>query len=254
MWNNLQSDQLDGMIAETIVLNGAKGDPIHAYFSRPLYKTNLPSIVLIPHIPGWDEWCRETARRFTQHGYMVICPNIYERVGHGNVVEIAQKSREQGGTYDENVLGDTQACIDMLKNDPQSNHKVGVIGMCSGGRHAFLAACKCEGLDAAVDCWGGNTVQAEESLNERQPVSPASLTADLQCPLLGIFGNDDKRPDVDEVNALEAELKKNNKDYEFHRYDGAGHGIWYYHTPMYRPEAAIDSFNKVIDFFDKNLK
>ena len=44
------------------------------------------------------------------------------------------------------------------------------------------------------------------------------------------------------------------KDYEFHRYDGAGHGIWYYHRPMYRQEQAMDSFNKVLAFFEKHLK
>ena len=44
------------------------------------------------------------------------------------------------------------------------------------------------------------------------------------------------------------------KDYEFHRYDGAGHGIWYYDKPMYRQEQAMDSWNIACDFFDKHLK
>ena len=52
----------------------------------------------------------------------------------------------------------------------------------------------------------------------------------------------------------EEELKKRGKNYEFHRYDGAGHGIWYYDKPMYRQEQAMDSFNKTITFFDKYLK
>jgi len=30
----------------------------------------------------------------------------------------------------------------------------------------------------------------------------------------------------------EAVLKRHSKAYEFHRYDGAGHGIFYYHTSM----------------------
>ncbi len=72
--------------------------------------------------------------------------------------------------------------------------------------------------------------------------------------MIGIFGNDDRRPDVNEVNETERILKEKGKDYEFHRYDGAGHGIWYYDKPMYRQEAAMDSFNKVLEFFDKNLK
>ena len=53
---------------------------------------------------------------------------------------------------------------------------------------------------------------------------------------------------------MEEELKKFGKDYEFHRYDGAGHGIWYYDKPMYRQEQAMDSWNKALEFFDKHLK
>jgi dienelactone hydrolase len=39
-----------------------------------------------------------------------------------------------------------------------------------------------------------------------------------------------------------------------HRYDGAGHGFFYYHTPMYRPEAAMDGWEKVFSFFGRHLK
>ena len=43
------------------------------------------------------------------------------------------------------------------------------------------------------------------------------------------------------------------KDYEFHRYDGAGHGFWYYHTERYRPRQTMDSWEKVFAFFGKHL-
>lgn len=254
MWNQLQTDAYEGMIAETISLKGHNGDVIRAYFSRPLTQGNHPGIVLIPHMPGWDEFCREAARRFTQHGYMVVCPDIYSRVGHGTPTEVSALAREQGGVSDKSVMDDTQASIDFLKQTPNSNQKVGVIGMCSGGRHAFLAACQLDGLDACVDCWGGNVIMAPEQLNEKQPVAPIEYTKDLSCPLLGIFGNDDMFPTPAQVNLQEEELKKYNKDYTFYRYDGAGHGIWYYDKPMYRQEAAMDSWNKALEFFDKHLK
>ena len=46
----------------------------------------------------------------------------------------------------------------------------------------------------------------------------------------------------------EAELKKHGKNYEFHRYDGAGHGFFYYDRPMYRIEQALDGWQKVFAF------
>ena len=52
----------------------------------------------------------------------------------------------------------------------------------------------------------------------------------------------------------EAELKKHGKNYEFHRYDGAGHGFFYYDRPMYRVEQALDGWKKCFEFFGKHLK
>jgi carboxymethylenebutenolidase len=93
----------------------------------------------------------------------------------------------------------------------------------------------------------------KEDLNAKTPVAPIDLTKDLSCPLLGIFGNDDRAPSPEQVDLHEAELKKHGKTCEFHRYDGAGHGIFYYHRPLYRVEQALDGWNKVFTFFRKHL-
>ncbi|MCL1915024.1 MAG: dienelactone hydrolase family protein [Eubacteriaceae bacterium] len=254
MWNSSNTGDYEGMIAETISIAGHNGDSVYAYFSKPLGAGPYPGIVLIPHMPGWDEFYKETARRFTHHGYAVICPDIFSRFGKGDPSEISAKAREGGGVTDETFLGDAKAALEALKTMPVSNGKTGVIGTCSGGRHAYLAACKVDGFDAAVDCWGGRVVAQEADLTPAQPVAPIDYTENLACPLLGIFGNDDMNPTADQVDILEEALKAHSKDYEFHRYDGCGHGFWYYHSPNYRPVEAIDSWNKVFEFFEKNLK
>lgn len=253
MWNQFQTDEYQGMLAETISINGYNNEPVNAYYSRPLGEGPFPGVVLIPHVPGWDEFYREATRRFSQHGYAAICPDIYYRVGHGTPSEIAAKSRDEGGVPDEVVMGDCQGAVNYLKNQPYSNRKTGVIGTCSGGRHAFMAACQVQGIDAAVNCWGGRIFASKEELTPRQPVAPIDYIEQLDCPLLGIFGNDDKSPTPEQVDKLEEELKKLSKEYRFYRYDGAGHGFWYYHSEMYRPTAAIDSWNKVFEFFGENL-
>ena len=252
MWNTIRTDAYEGMLAETVTMDGYNGDKIHAYFSRPLRDGPYPGIILIPHMPGWDELNREVARRFTHHGYLVICPNIYERFGHGLPGEIATKAREAGGVPDDSVIGDCEGALSYLI--PQSNGKIGVIGMCSGGRHAFLAGCRMKGLDAAVDCWGGGVVMSSNDLSPARPIAPIDLTAQLSCPLLGIFGNDDQSPTPEQVNQHEEELKKHSKNYSFHRYDGAGHAFWYYDRDAYRPTQAMDSWEKVFPFFEEHLR
>ena len=252
MWNDLRTDAYEGMLAETVTMPGFGGDPIHAYFSRPLGAGPYPGIILIPHMPGWDELNREVARRFTQHGFMTLCPNIYQRFGEGTPDDIAQKAMAAGQVPDASVMGDVEGALAYLTSLQISNGKVGVIGMCSGGRHAFLAGCQVKGLSAVVECWGGGVVQPQTTPS--QPVAPIDLTEQLGCPMIGIFGNDDKRPSPEQVDQHEAELKKAGKDYAFYRYDGAAHAIWNYARDSYRPDAAIDSWNKALAFFEQHLR
>ena len=253
LWNQIRTDEYGGMRAETVTIAGYNGDRIHAYTSRPLGEGRYPGVILIAHMPGWDELQLEISRRFTQHGCVVVCPNIYERFGHGLPGEISTAMRAAGGVHDDSVMGDCQGALDYLTSLPYSNGRVGVIGMCSGGRHAFLAGCRVKGLHAAVNCWGGGVVMAQADLTPARPVAPIDLTARLSCPLLGIFGNDDKNPTPEQVNRLEEELKKHGKDYAFHRYDGSGHAFWSYDRDAYRPAQAMDSWAKTFEFFNKHL-
>src|SRR4030042_90217 len=134
------TDQYEGMLAETVVLPGHHADLINAYFARPLGQGPFPGMVLIHHLPGWDEWYRETTRKFAARGDVTLSPYLYAR--------------------------------------------------------------RTPGFSAIVDCWGGRVVMTPEELTPKQPVAPVDYTADLSCPVLGIFGNDDQSPTPDQVNQL----------------------------------------------------
>ena len=94
---------------------------------------------------------------------------------------------------------------------------------------------------------------SREELTPKQPTAPIEFTKNLSCPLLGLFGNEDRAPTPEQVDQHEAELQKHGKQHEFHRYDGAGHGFFYYDRPMYRIEQALDGWQKVFAFFGKHL-
>ncbi len=69
---------------------------------------------------------------------------------------------------------------------------MGVIGTCSGGRHALLVASRVPGFSAVADLWGGNVVVPPDRLTPSQPVAVIDMTPDLNVPLIGLFGNDDR--------------------------------------------------------------
>ena len=232
-----------GMTCENVTIKGDGGTPITAYVARPAGPGPFPGVVLIHHLPGWSELYIETTRRFAHHGYLAICANLYEREG-GNTAnpdDVAAKVRAEGGIADAQMVGDTAAAVAWMRAQPDNNGKVGLIGSCSGGRHAFIYACQKHDVDAVVELWGGGVVMAKDELNAKKPVAPIDMT-------------NDRAPSPEQVNQHEDELKKQGKTYEFHRYDGAGHGFFYWHRPLYRPEQAMDGWNKIWAFFGKYLK
>src|SRR5580692_7995120 len=233
-----------GMTCENVTIKGDKGTPITAYVARPSGPGPFPGVALVHHLPGWSELYIETTRRFAHNGYLAICANLYEREGggsDGNPDDVAAKVRAEGGIADSQMVGDTEAAVKWIRAQPDHNGRVGLIGSCSGGRHAFIYACQRKDIDACVEQWGGRVVMGKEELSAKTPVAPIDMTKDLSCPLLGLFGNDDRAPSPEQVNQHEAELKKHGKTYDFHRYDGAGHGFFYWHRPLYRPEQAMDA-------------
>jgi carboxymethylenebutenolidase len=242
------------MIADLVKFRGHQGDMGEAYYARPSGSGPFPGVVLIHHLPGWDEWIIEATRKLAHHGFATISPHLYFREGPGDPDDIGARVRAAGGVADEQVVGDAAGALAFLHSQSDANGKVGIIGFCSGGRHAYLTACTVPGFHALVDCWGGNVIVDDPTqLNAKRPVAPIDLTERLRCPILGIFGNNDKNPSPDQVNRTEEVLKKLGKNYEFHRYDGVGHAFFNTARPGFGPEQAADGWQKVLAFYNKYL-
>ena len=244
----------ESQFAETVYLRGHNGDMIDAYLARPLGVGPFPGVVVIHHMPGWDGSHKEIARRFAHHGYITIVPNLQFREGKATAEENSASIRAAGGMPDDRTMGDVQAAIDYVRAMPNLNGKLGVIGYCSGGRQAYLAACTLKGIDAVITCYGGGVVAKPDELTPRQPVAPIDYTKDLQCPLLGFFGVEDTRPSPADAAKTEEELKRHGKTYEFQHYENAGHAFFSVDRPQYRVHAAVDGWKKIFEWFGKHLR
>src|SRR5574339_214471 len=110
-----RTDMYEGLLAETVMMSGANGDLINAYLIRPLGAGPFPAMVLAHHMPGWDEWYRETAFKFANHGFATLMPNLYFRAGHGTPEDVAAKVRADGGIPDGQAIGDLAGAMQFLK-------------------------------------------------------------------------------------------------------------------------------------------
>ena len=243
----------DAMRAETVQVTGHDQDAIEAYLAQPLDPAPVGGVVVIHHMPGYDEQTKEITRQFAAHGYLAICPNLYSREAPGaSPDDAAAAARASGGVPDARLVGDVAGAVAFLRSLASSNGKVATIGYCSGGRQSFLAACSLD-LDAAVDCYGAFVVGTPPDGFPLSVEPIVHLAPQLSCPLLGLFGAEDQYPSPDQVDELERALEKADKEFEFHTFEGAGHAFFAVNRPSYRPEAANEGWERIGEFFGRTL-
>jgi carboxymethylenebutenolidase len=242
------------LTAKTVSITGFGGDEIEAYLAVPDDSAGpRGGVVVIHHMPGYDSSTKEIVRKFAANGYAALMPNLYYRDAPGaSPDDAAATVRAKGGVPDGRLVGDVGGAAEYLRGLPGSNGRVGVIGYCSGGRQSFLAACSLQ-LDAAVDCYGACIVNPPPEGMPLKVAPVVGLAGDLSCPLLGLFGADDKYPAPEETAELSKALDEIGKPHEFHTYEGAGHAFFAVDRIAYRPEAANDGWQKIWDFYGRHL-
>jgi carboxymethylenebutenolidase len=241
------------MIAETLHIVGYQQEEVAAYVARPLGLGPAPGVIVIHHGPGWDEGTKEITRKIAGQGYTAIAPHLNHHFGpSASPDDAAAAARAAGGVSDEMFLGDFEGAVRFLRlKDPAV--KIGVVGFCSGGRQAFLAACSVP-LDAAVDCYGACVMYPPKHELPFQLSPVIGLGGHLTCPLLGLFGADDIMPTPDEVAETERTLERLGKSCEFHIYPRTGHAFFAADRPSYRPEAATDGWQRIFGWFSRYLR
>ena len=99
-----------------------------------------------------------------------------------------------------------------------------------------------------------NRARTRVGISDDDVVAIIDRTPDISCPLLGFFGNDDQFPTPQQVDDIEKALIEAGKDYEFHRYDGAGHAFFGPDRPAYRVEAALEGWDHIWRFLGAHLR
>lgn len=245
MTNNLRAD--------TITMKGHHDDEIEAYLAVPTDVERCGSIVVIHHMPGYDEATKQIARNFAAHGYAALVPNLYYREAPGaSPDDAAATARNAGGVPDERLVGDVAGAMAHLQALAISNGKVASIGYCSGGRQSFLAGCRLP-LDAVIDCYGAFVSVDTPAESPMKRTAVIGEVGNLHGPVLGLFGIEDQYPSPAETEMLAEALTAAHKEFTFRTFEGAGHGFFAVDKAMYRVEAANEGWNEIFTFLEENL-
>jgi carboxymethylenebutenolidase len=228
---------------ESIKVDGAD---MRLYVSVPSGTGPFPAVVVIQHQGGVDDFIEEMTQRVASAGYAAVAPDLYHRDG--------PDCKDDGPTrrarlLDVNVIKDVNATVDFLLGHRSVDTEwLGIIGFCMGGRVAYLMAAVNPHFKAAVDYYGGNIMGPWG-----ESPAPIDRTAEIHCPILGLFGEEDANPSPADMRKLDAELTKHGKVHEFHSYPGAGHAFMNKRGERYRADADRDSWPKTLAFFAKHL-
>ena len=237
---------------EMIQYPGQQGTPINAYLSHPVVPGRYPGVIVIMEAFGLNDHIKDVARRFAAEGYVALAPDLYTREGSPDPSNMNEVIKVMFSVPDSQAMADLDGAAVYLKGRPDANGKVSTIGFCSGGRYTLMLGCTSKNLNAAVDSAGGFIIQDEHT--PQRPVSPIDMLAQLSCPLLGLFGEEDPNPSPAHAERLKAELDKHQKTYELRMYPNAGHAFFADYRPSYRPVAAQDMWHRVLTFSGKYLK
>lgn len=218
----------------------------------------VPGVVVIHDVWGLSDHYRDLAGRLTDAGYAALAVNLYRREREPKITDPGAWIR---ALDDRQVLADIQASIDWLAAHPVvRGARVGVVGCCMGGTYTILAAAGCRGLAAAVPFYGMLSDEhgllappAGEPIDRaRKPHSPLGVAAALGCPTLAFFGADDAFIPQDDVRAFEARL---GSEHRVVVYPGAGHAFLNdTRAELYRPDAARDAWDQMLDWLGAHLR
>ncbi len=221
------------------------------YIAAPKKTGKLATIIVIPEVFGMHEYQKDITRRLANAGYFAVTFDPFFRMGDlSKMADIKQVVGLANRLDDFQMLGDMDALVEFLEKQKRVNaKKIGVTGMCRGGRSVWMFAAHSNKVKAAV-AWYGHFSTTPPAMTR----SPLDIADDLKAPVLGLYGGADSGIPVDEVERMRAALLAFGKDKEsmLHVYEGVGHAFHADYRPTYRKEAADDGWKRMLAWFKKH--
>lgn len=248
-----------GLSQGDVTFPAPDGFSLPAFVARPDGDGPFPVVIVVSEIFGVHEYIRDICRRLAKAGYAAVAPAFFNRVE--DPAPLSDMSRVQqivGAAGYEQVMGDISATLDWVSQQLWANSdKVGITGWCWGGKVVWQACSRFAVLDAGVAWYGRlapSATATPEQISSGQPW-PVDLADDLKCPVLGLYGEQDRGIPLPSVEAMRSALARAGQtSSEIVVYPGAPHGFHADYRDSYRAADAADGWAKLLAFFGTRLK
>lgn len=235
------------MQIETKKVASNSGMPVTLYFTEGT-RAALPSVILLHERYGLVQHTGDLARTLASEGYCVATPDLFFYVADQEGLHAGVEKATPADAY---VLERLDEVVDLLRSEPYADGgKLAIIGVCQTGRYPIIYGAK-RALNACIVLYGGVS-NWEES--EQNPEPMEEIIANLNAPLLGLYGEIDHSISVPSVVKLRNVLEQCDKSYRIKVFEDMPHG-WLNSTMpgRYRKVAADNAMFEIVRFLKQNL-
>jgi carboxymethylenebutenolidase len=225
------------MAQGSMIMIDSQDGKFPAYVNKPADATNkTPGVIIIHEWWGLVPHVKGVADKYAEQGFAAIAPDLYAGASTSNPEEARKLSASVTIQNSKKMIDSTAVYLKALDLS-----RIGITGYCFGGTHAFNYVCESNEVSAGAIYYAGHLPSDEE-------------LAKISAPLLLVYGDQDHSVKPEQARQMELTLKTLGKDAKLLLYEGAPHAFANEtNKQAYRPEAAKDSWEKTILFFNTHL-
>lgn len=248
--NSLPADEAGAMArlqgsprhGEWVTVRTGTQDSIRAWVVYPERKSKAPVVLVVHEIFGLTPWIRNVADQLAAEGFIAVAPDLLSMknlAGFPDSVDRQAATAAIRTLQPADVHRQLSAIANYAMNLPAAQKKYGIVGFCWGGAASFQHAVSAPALGASVVFYG---------------VSPANGATSASAPVLGLYGGSDARVNAT-IPAADTAMKKAGKVYQYHIYEGAGHGFLRQQAGMNgaNATATAKAWPETVSWFRKHL-
>ena len=223
-----------------------RGGTFSAYIARPKISP-ASAVVVLQELFGVNADIRKHCDELAEQGYLAVAPDLFWRQEPGVDLNVTSEADWQHGlrlygAYDRDTgAKDVKDTVNAVRNLPECNGRVALLGYCLGALMVFMTAVRNDGIDAAVWYHGADT---EKYLGEVEG---------LHAPLLMHLAEEDEfisKPAQAEIKAALAK-KPNTTVYS---YPAQNHAFSRHNGARYNAAAAALANGRTSEFLHQQLR
>ena len=229
-----------------------------AYLACPNRPGTFPAVLMYMDGIGVRDTLRAMADRLASHGYVVLLPNMYYRLGRTGPVDAREVLKPENrpqmmervqSITPQRLFSDADALIDCIDRQPEvrAGSPIGVVGYCMGARLTLQTAAHLAGRVAAAATFHGSRLATDAA------DSPHLLAGRISAELYLGHADQDAGMPADQIERLCAALQAGGVRFESQVYYGARHGWTMDDLAVYDPVACETHWARLLALYARAL-